>query len=483
MPRPQLKTSILWILVENFVTVISAFVLIACAHIIGTHAFGLASIAFFVGSLAETLVATPFNDSLIQRRNLDVSVIDTAHTSMVSLGLMVSLSLVLVGLLFAWIYSEPQLFALIAVQGSTCFLLGLRGAPEAIIVRKLRFKSLSLRNIAAKTASSLLYVVLALAGAGAWSLTCSNVAFALIATGMIWAATRRKPKLRWRKSEAVELFNFGFFNLMDAVLWTATPRLFGFLVGYFHGVSAAGLLNIAFRINDTLSGIIAAVTHRIAFPYFSRIAHQPQLLREAYGKGTRLTFVIAAPAFAGLALVGNQVIELILGAQWAAAAPALAVIAFFSLFNFSRLLSQPAIKALGRPSLLLWLHAVGLCYIAIGCTLTAPYSMNAQLWVWALFGIVSYVTSAILLRQASGLSLLEQASPLSVGSAGGFGMTVCVLLLRPHLATWLPFPMLMVEVVAGGLVYIAIIFVFAWRDIMPLAKPYLRFLMNKAYRL
>lgn len=186
MTRTQLKTSILWIVVENGVTVVSAFVLIACARLIGPHAFGLASIAFFIGSLAETLVATPFNDSLIQRRKLDVSVIDTAHTSMVSLGLIVSLSLVLLGPVFAWIFHEPQLFALIAVQGSTCFLLGLRGAPEAIIVRKLRFKSLSLRNIAAKTASSIIYVGLALAGAGAWSLTWSNVAFSFIATWMIW---------------------------------------------------------------------------------------------------------------------------------------------------------------------------------------------------------------------------------------------------------------------------------------------------------
>jgi O-antigen/teichoic acid export membrane protein len=482
MNRHQLKTSILWIIVENSVTVLGAFVLIACARIIGTHAFGLASIAFFVGTLAETLVATPFNDSLIQRRYLSVSVIDTAHTSMVSLGLIVSLSLVALGPVFAWIYHEPQLFALIAVQGTTCFLLGWRGAPEAIIVRKLRFKSLSLRNITAKTVSSLMYVGMALAGAGAWALTCSNVAFALIATCMIWAATTRKPKLRWRKSEALELFNFGFFNLMDAVLWTATPRLFGFLVGYFHGVSAAGVLNIAFRINDTLSGIIAAVTHRIAFPYFSRIAHEPQRLREAYGKGTRLTFMIAAPAFAGMALVGNQVIELILGSQWAAAAPALAVVSFFGLLNLARVLAQPAIKALGRPSLLLWLHGVGLGYIAIGCTVTAPFSLTAELWVWASFGIVSYLTAATLLRRASGLGLLEQIAPLALGSTGGFGMTVCVMLLRPHLATWPAFPTLVAEALTGAVVYLSILFVMEWRTVAPLASPYLRFLSNKDYR-
>jgi O-antigen/teichoic acid export membrane protein len=482
MTRNQLKTSILWIVVENVVTVISAFVLIACARLIGTHAFGLASIAFFVGSLAETLVATPFNDSLIQRRKLDVSVIDTAHTSMVGLGLIVSLSLCLLGPVFAAMFHEPQLFALIAVQGTTCFLVGLRGAPEAVIVRKLRFRSLSLRNIAAKTASSLMYVGLALGGAGAWSLTLSNVAFAFIATCMIWAASTRKPKLRWRRSECAELFNFGFFNLMDAVLWTATPRLFGFLAGYFHGVSAAGLLNIAFRINDTLCGIIAAVSHRIAFPYFSRIAHEPQRLNEAYAKGTRATFVIVAPAFAGMTLVGSEIIQLTLGSQWATAAPALAVVSFFSLFNFARLLSQPAIKALGRPSLLLWLHGVGLSYITLGCVLTASFGLTAQLYVWAIFGFVGYITGALLLKRASGLTLLNQTAPLALGSTGGFGMTGCLLLVRPYLVALSPFSRVVVEVFIGGFVYLSILSVLEWRTVVPLARPYLRFLSKKASR-
>jgi O-antigen/teichoic acid export membrane protein len=482
MTRLQLKTSILWIVVENLVTVISAFVLIACARLIGTHAFGLASIAFFIGTLAETLVATPFNDSLIQRRKLDVSVIDTAHTSMMCLGIIISLSLILLGPVFAWIFGEPQLFALIAVQGTTCFWVGLRGAPEAVIVRKLRFKSLSLRNIAAKTVSSLLYIGLALGGAGAWSLTLSNVAFAFTATCMIWAASARKPKLRWRRREAAELFDFGFFNLMDAVLWTATPRLFGFLAGYFHGVSAAGVLNIAFRINETLSGIIAAVSHRIAFPYFSRIAHERQRLNEAYAKGTRATFVIVAPAFAGMTVIGSELIQITLGPQWATAAPALAVVSFFSLFNFARLLSQPAIKALGRPSLLLWLHGVGLSYITLGCVLTAPFGLTAQLYVWAIFGFVGYFTGALLLKRASGLGLLGQTAPLALGATGGFGMTGCLLLLRPHLVALSPFSALVVEVFIGGFVYLSIISVLEWRTVVPLTRPYLRFLSKKAYR-
>jgi O-antigen/teichoic acid export membrane protein len=103
MKSHQFKTSIAWVITENFVTIIAAFILIASARVMGPHAFGLASIAFFVGSLAETLVATPFAESLIQRRGLTASVIDTAHTSMTVVGLAVSATLCLLGPFFALI--------------------------------------------------------------------------------------------------------------------------------------------------------------------------------------------------------------------------------------------------------------------------------------------------------------------------------------------------------------------------------------------
>jgi O-antigen/teichoic acid export membrane protein len=471
MKSHQFKTSIAWVITENFVTIIAAFILIASA-----------SIAFFVGSLAETLVATPFAESLIQRRGLTASVIDTAHTSMTVVGLAVSATLCLLGPFFAWIYSEPKLFPLIAVQGCTCMLLGLRGAPEAILSKKLRFKALSIRNITAKCAGAILCIALALAGAGAWSLILGNVAFAFVATCMIWVVTRRKPKFRWRMGEAKALLSFGLFSLVDGLLWTATPRLFGFLASYFHGVSAAALLNIAFRINDTVCAIISAVSTRIAFPLFSRMAHDRQRLCDTFEKGSRITFIIAAPAFAGLALVGKEIIALTLGSQWAAAAPALGVVCFYSLFNFARLLAQPAIKALGRPALLLWLHGVGLGYIAIGCVLTAPFDLNAQLMVWAMFGFVYYLTSAILLERASGLGLLKQSLPLVPGTIAGVGMTVCLLFLQPYLAAWPSFPSLVMKIAAGGLIYLGLVLVLERRAAMTLVGPYLHRLADKPYR-
>ena len=129
MRRPDLKSSVLWVLVENVVTLLAAVLsTIFTAHIIGPEAFGVASIAFFVGSLAETLVNTPFAEALIQRSRLDVAVIDTAHTAMVFAGGVTFLLLCGLAPVIAWTYARPQLTALIMVQGCTCILLGLRGA-------------------------------------------------------------------------------------------------------------------------------------------------------------------------------------------------------------------------------------------------------------------------------------------------------------------------------------------------------------------
>lgn len=454
MKRLDIKSSFLWILAESGVTLLAALAsVLFAARIIGPQEFGLASIAVFVGALAETLVATPFAEALIQRRTLNVDVLDTAFTAMTLAGIGVFLILCVASPLIAAIYGTPELIALICVQAATCILLGLRGAPEAYFSRKLRFKMLAKRGIAAKIASAVVAVGLALGGAGAWSIVLANLAFSSVSTLMVLAPLRRRPRLRLAKDELRELLGFGIFTLLDALLWTVTPRLFGFMVGYFQGLRAVGQLNIAFRINDTLCTLIAAFSTKMALPIFSQLAHDPMRLSRAFVEGTRLIFMISAPIFVGLALVSSEVVDLILGPDWRQAAVALAIVSLYSLFNFSRLLAHPMTKALGKPALLVRLHLVGLGFVSVATVATASYGFEAQLAVWGAFGAVFMVTSVYLLKSASGIGWREQLAPLCRPLLACLGMALAVTAIQPPLVQQPPLVALAVKLIVGVLAY------------------------------
>lgn len=186
--RQNLRSSFVWAGAESVVNILAALsTTLLIGRIIGPTEFGLAAVAYLFGSLAEVVVATSFVDPLIQRRRLDMSVVDTAFTAMVAVGAAMYLLILISAPLMARLYDMPELVGLLAVQGTTCVFLGVRGAPEAMLSRKLRFKALSIRSIVAKLASALVSLGPALLGMGAWSIILGNAAFAAGSTISIFS--------------------------------------------------------------------------------------------------------------------------------------------------------------------------------------------------------------------------------------------------------------------------------------------------------
>lgn len=475
MRRTHMKSFLPWVVADSLVSLASAILLaFLVARLIGPVAFGIAGTAFLLGGLAEAFVALPFSEALIQRRNLDRRTTDAAFVGMLGFGLAAFAGMAAAAWPVAQAFATPELMPLILVQGLTCLLLGLRGVPEALLARDLQFRALAIRNIVAKGASTAVAVTLAFRGGGAWSIVLGNLAFALASTAMVLAIAPRLPRLRPDRAATWSLLRFGIFSLADGVLWTATPRLFAFLVGHYQGMRALGLLSVGFRINDALGSLLAAVTARIALPIFAREAETPGRLEPAFQTGTRLTVMLSTPVFIGLAFVSDEIVALFLGPEWADAATALVAVSIYSLANFARLLAPPAIKAVGRPQLLLWLNLVGLAYISLGTVATARFGFAAQLGVWSSFSLVYFTTSVLLLRQATGMGWRAQVAPLLRPTLAALGMAAALWVAGGFMPDAPPLMTLAAKVGVGITSYVLLLGVFEWRflcEILGLRPP------------
>lgn len=464
MKSHHLKTILPWVAADSVISLGSAILLaLVVAKLIGPVAFGIAGTTYLLGSLAETFVALPFSEALIQRRNLEARTIDAAFVGMLLSGLLAFLAMAGLAVPVARAFGAPDLVPLIVVQGSTCLLLGLRGVPEALLSRAFEFRALAIRNIVAKLSSAGVGVGLALAGAGAWSIIGANVIFALASTVMVVAIAGGLPRFRPDRAEAFGLLRFGVFSLADGLLWMVTPRLFCFLVGHYHGIRALGLLAVGFRINDAISALISAVTQRLALPIFSRTAEVPGQLDFAFQQGTRITAILAIPIFIGIAFVSTEIVTLFLGPDWAGADTALVAVSIYSVANFSRLLAPPAIKAVGRPSLLIWLNLVGLAYIGLGTMLAGPHGFPAQLAVWSSFSVVYFITSVLLLRRATGMGWRTQTEPLVGAAVASLGMSAALLATGALLGDTSGPVALAVKIAVGVVSYAALLGLLEWR--------------------
>jgi PST family polysaccharide transporter len=434
----QLKTSVIWTLAEAVVTLTSSIATaLLLARLIGPNAFGISNLAFLVGSLAETFVTVAFTEAIIRRPHFDAAVVDTAFTSMLATGGAAFLCLALLSPVLAYAYDTPILMPLIIVQGSICILTGLRGIPEAILARKLRFRALSIRGMAAKIAGAVITIALAVLGAQEWSLIIGNVVFAVVATGTVWMASARWPKIRFQVRHLWEILAFGRYTLVEAFFGSATPRLFVGLAGYFGGVAAAGELGIAFRVNDAIVWVVGSVTVRMALPVFSQLTRGPVAeMQASVLRGQQMAFLIAAPIFAGLALTSQYVVDILMGSAWSGAALPLTTVAVFSLFNFSVLMSAPAVKACGHPEKAAIVPFAGFIWVLAGMVLTAHFGLTWQLWVWVGFGLVYFSISIINLKSTLHIDVKSQLKSLAMSA-----LCVAIMALAVKLT----------EIVLGGM--------------------------------
>jgi len=454
MKSGHLRSAMPWIVADSVVSLGAAIILaLLVARLIGPIAFGIAGTAFLLGGLAETFVALPFSEALIQRRRLDTRISDAAFVGMAVTGILAFLTLCALAVPVARVFAVPELAALIAAQATTCVFLAARGVPEALLARKLRFKALAIRNIAAKFLSAIAALACAAWGGGAWSIVIANIVFAATSTAMVLAMVARRPRFRPDGPAVWSLLHFGVFSLLDGLLWTATPRLFALMVGHSQGIRALGFLAVGFRINDAIGALVAAVTARIALPIFARTAEQPGQLAHAFNQGSKLTVMISAPIFVGLAMVSHEAITILLGPDWAPAATALIAVSLSSLLNFARLLAPPAIKAVGRPALLVWQHLIGLVYVAGATALVAHRGFDAQLLVWTSFGIVYFVVSVVLMYRASGMPWLDQMTPLVRPALATAGMAVALWAADRALGGFSANVALFLKIVVGVLTY------------------------------
>ncbi len=457
MRRARGRRSLAWAALEGVVTLLAALVsTIWAGRLIGPGDFGIASLVVLVGTLGEVLVAAMFVDPLIRRRDRDRRTLDAAFTAMIATALVVYVAMLLAAPGIARAFDAPDVTALLAVQGLTVVLLAVRGVAEAELARKLRFRSLSLRTVAGKLAFAAVAIALAARGAGAWSLVCADLAFAIVATVAMVRATSLRPRLAFDPARVRGLLASGVPNLVDAVLWTATPRLYLVLVGRALGLPVLGQLGMAFRMNDTVVALLGSVSARVALPMFARVAHDPPRRAAAWRDGTRAIFLVAAPAFLGLACIGPELVPLVLGPAWPVTIDALVAVCVFSVFNFARVLAQPLVKAVGRSSLLVPPHAVELGFLVVACTM-APATLPAQFGVWAAFGVVHFAASAWMLSRAAGIGWDEQLRPLASALAPSLLLGAALWAVRVA-GRALPDDLLLVaQIAVGATVYAAVL--------------------------
>jgi O-antigen/teichoic acid export membrane protein len=295
--------------------------LMVLARLLALKDFGLVGMV-----TAFTGVLSLFRDfglsaAAIQRTTVSDEQVSTLFWINILTGVLLSLLSVAMAPAIAAFYHEPRLFAVTAVLAAG-FLFNAAGVQHsALLQRQMRFTALAVINTVGLIVGTIIAIGGAKAGYGYWALVAMTVSLPLTGTIGCWLTTAWVPGLPHMRVGICSMMRFGGTLTLNGLILYVANNFEKVLLGRFWGVDAIGIYGRAYQLINLPTDNLNSAAGEMAFSALSRLQDDRSRLRSYFLKGYSLLLAMTLPATIACALFADDMIVVLLGPKWMAAAP------------------------------------------------------------------------------------------------------------------------------------------------------------------
>lgn len=325
--------------------------LIILARLLAPDDFGLMGVAFVALEFLERVTATGFRAALVQRRDRIDEYLDTAWTVDLVRHLVIAGGLVLGAPLVAALFNEPRAVPIVQVMALGIAISGFTNIGTVYFERDLEFHRTFVHQLSGIIANITVGIGAALILRNVWALVLGYLAQNLVSTVVSYFVHSYRPRLRFRRAQASELFHFGKWVFGADTLTYLLNNADYVVVGRMLGSGPLGFYRVAFNLSQLAATELTLVISKVAFPAYSRIQGDAERLRRAYMQSLDVVAALSVPASVGLALVAPPLVEVLLGERWTTMTVSLQLLALAGLTRALASTSGPLFRAVGRPQM------------------------------------------------------------------------------------------------------------------------------------
>ena len=179
--------------------------------------------AIVVASFAALLTDPALGAALVQRPAIDERDRSTVFWLAVGIGGFLTVLGIAASPLVADFFGEPKVRDLFAVA-SVCFVvIGLSVAHRALLLRRLAYRSLEIREMLSLVTGALVAILVAVAGFGPWAIIWNFVAYSVMSTALVWLLLDWRPRLTFSVGSMRKLGGFSLKIFAATVLSWEPP--------------------------------------------------------------------------------------------------------------------------------------------------------------------------------------------------------------------------------------------------------------------
>jgi teichuronic acid exporter len=354
-------------------------------------------------------------------------------------------------------FRTPALAPVVLVSCTALIPLGLRAVSEGLLIKDLRFQSISIFEAITSMVTAVSILVLVLFGLGYWALVVGNLLGITVRTLLI---VRARPHMYAipRLSSLRRPLLFGRHVLVSMVALNSYQRLDNVIAGRVLGRSALGFYAMAWNLaNVPLEKVTSLVTSVIP-GYLAAVQSDQPALRRYVRTLTEALALATFPATIGLGLVARELIPLALSHKWDGVVLPLQVLSIYAAFRSIVALLSKVLTAVGNARYVMWNDLIALVILPAAFYIGSRWGTGGIAWGW----VVAYPFVAIPLYrktfQAIGMKTGEYVRAVRPALDGSLGMAAAVIALKWFLPTSQPLLLrLILEVAAGALIYAGVV--------------------------
>jgi lipopolysaccharide exporter len=355
----SVRRGALWVVASNvLLRLANVGITAVVAHILSPHDFGVFAVALTAYAIVSSIGELGVSACLI-RADLDI---DSLAPSVATVSILSTA--VCAGAMN--VFARPVAAALgsaaavgpIRVLSIAVLFIGVFAVPNSQLARDFKQDKIFLANAIGFVPSTVLLIILAKSGGGAMAFAWSMVVRQFVVGCVLIAAA---PRYYWpglARSALSVLFRFGIplagANFVNYILLNVDYAF----VGHLLGAIALGFYVLAFTVASWPYGVLGAVINGVSMPAFSRVKHDPALLKNAMTAGVRGVSLVSMPMCGMTIALARPIVLTVYGVKWAAAADVLVILSIYGAVFIPCLLFANMLTALGRTKFLLGLQLI-----------------------------------------------------------------------------------------------------------------------------
>lgn len=457
--KDKAKAGLIWNTVERVVSNGMQFLItVILARLLSPDAYGIIAMPAIFLALAQVLVDSGFANAIIRKPDLEEKDLSTAFYFNMLVGIVSYTLLFLSSPIIADYFNTPILSNLLKITALVVFINSLGVVQQAILTKKMDFKTQAIISSISTFISGVLGIWLAFNGYGVWSLVFQQVSAASIRVLLLWVFGHWHPIKVWSSDSFMYLWYFGSKVVIIGFLDTIYNNIYSFVIGKMYNAKDLGNYTRAQQFADLPVYNLSGIIQRVTLPLLSQIQNDNERLSLIYLKIIRLTALLIIPLMIGLAAIASPLIILLLGKEWIGCVLLFQILCIARIWTPFNSINVNLLQVKGRTDLQLKIEIAKKIMITIVLTCTVFGGVVLLMCGFALCTLLAFFINTYYTKRIIGVSFLKQIRAIYPSLLISFIMTFSILFINMCIEDL--FIKLIIDILFGTLIYLFFSYIF-----------------------